>query len=60
MNSGPLSIRRWIGAGYCLRSSSIVSITSIALQRLPTRMARHMRLNSSTMFRNFNLLPSIV
>ena len=60
MNSGPLSIRKWVGAGYCLRSSSIESITSIALHRLPTRIAKHMRLYSSTIFRNFNLLPSIV
>ncbi len=60
MNSGPLSIRRWVGAGYCLRSSSIESITSIALHRLPTRIARHMRLYSSTILSNFSLRPSIV
>lgn len=54
MNSGPLSIRRWVGAGYSLSSSSIVSFTSTALQRRPTRMARQPRLNSSTTFRTLN------
>jgi hypothetical protein len=40
MNSGPLSIRRWVGAGYCFWSSSMESITSLALHRLPTTALR--------------------
>jgi hypothetical protein len=38
----------------------MVSITSTALDRLPTQMARHTRLYSSTIFRKFSLVPSIV
>lgn len=34
VNSGPLSIRRWVGAGYCPRRSSRAAITSTALHRL--------------------------
>ena len=60
MNSGPLSIRRWVGAGYCPRSSSMAAITSTTLHLLSTRIARQTRLYSSRMFRNFSLRPSIV
>jgi len=59
VNSGPLSIRRWVGAGYCPRRSSRAAITSTALHLLATRMARQKRLYSSRIFRNFSLRPFI-
>jgi hypothetical protein len=40
MNSGPLSIRGWVGAGYRLSNSSIVSITP-AVRKVVDRAFDH-------------------